>query len=95
MILIEHYKQRNKRVIEFFEDIGRKHLGQTVVVVTHGGVLASIFQHALGLSYQPPQTFRRSNAAYNVLVYKETKWILETWNDVSHLNEIGTMPDMD
>jgi len=90
----ESRAQRNERVVEFFEEIAKKHTGQTVVVVTHGGVLASIFQYSLGISYQPPQTFKRSNASYSLFTFSDSQWIIETWNDVSHLIDIGTMPDM-
>lgn len=44
----ESREQRNKRVIECFEYIVQKHLGQTVVVVTHGGGTCCHFSTRVG-----------------------------------------------
>ena len=50
-----------------FEAIAREHAGQSVVVVTHGGVLATLYRHIHGIPLDVAHPIPIANASYNVL----------------------------
>ena len=65
------------------------HLGQTVVLVTHGGVLDCLYRAATRISLQAPRTWQIGNAGINRLLYSEAGFVLVGWNDVGHLEPGG------
>lgn len=81
----ESAEQRQWRMVGCLDELAACHVGGTVVVVTHGGVLMGFFEYVLGLAHGAGPRFRRPNAAWNVFTKDERDWILETWGDVSHL----------
>lgn len=73
-----------------------RHLGQTIVVVCHGGVLEGAFYHAFGLG--PTSTrvhFVPHNASITQWRYHHPEtgaapyWTLVTYNDAAHLLPVG------
>lgn len=84
----ESARQRTERTVACLEDLAAKHGGQSVLVVTHGGILLGFFEHVLGLASRSTPAFRRPNAALNVFWYDGGSWKLETWGDVSHLESL-------
>lgn len=84
---------KHQRVLACMEGIASRHAGQRVVVVTHGGVLDSMFRHALGLSLDHPRRWVLYNASLNTFLVEEGHWSLGTWGDVSHLARTGTLDD--
>ena len=77
--------QRSERTTRAFTQIAERHSAQTVVAVTHSGVLRGFFELVLAMPPGQGWRFRRDNAAYNAFEYQPSKWTLATWNDVSHL----------
>ena len=80
-----------------FNEIAQRHPGQTVVAVTHGGLVQALFRHVTGVPFDAPRRFALWNAAYNVFVRNsDDGWSLETWGDVSHyppeIRPRGTFP---
>jgi alpha-ribazole phosphatase len=45
----ESFRQLYLRAVEFFDECADRHAGQTVVAVTHAGVIRSLLAHALKL----------------------------------------------
>ena len=86
--------QRRARSVACFEELAVQHAGETIVIVTHGGVLAGIFQHVLGLPFESGRSFKRSNGSLSVFLYRNARLVLETWNDVSHLRDAEALDDM-
>jgi len=77
------------RVQSALHAIVKKHIGQTVVLVVHGGVIQVAFQHFFGYG---DATFRRAYpaAGYTSITHwhlpmNTTKWVLESSNDTHHL----------
>ena len=70
-----------------------RHADDTIVVITHGGFLLGFFEHVLGLPPGNGWRFRRRNASFNVFARTNGYWSLETWNDTSHLESLGSMDD--
>ena len=77
--------QASARMIGCLAGLARRHAGECIVLVTHGGVASALFRHTLGLPPGAPRRFERPNASWNVFRYEEGKWFLKTWGDVSHL----------
>ena len=76
------------RAVAALTDVAAPHPGETIVVVTHGGVLSVFLRHILGLPLEAPRRFARVNASWNVFTVEDGKWMLETWGDTIHLGAI-------
>jgi probable phosphoglycerate mutase len=85
----ESVKQQVARNIAYLNEIGSKHLGETIVVVTHGGVISGLFRHTFSIPFNAPRRFEFTNAGLNIFAYDEGNWFLLTWGDVSHLAPDG------
>jgi len=85
----ESVEQQVARNIAYLNEIGQKHTGETIVVMTHGGVLSGLFRHTFSIPYNAPRRFDFTNAGLNVFVYDDGNWFLQTWGDVSHLVRCG------
>jgi probable phosphoglycerate mutase len=65
------------------------HPGQTVALVTHGGVLDCLYRAATRIGLQAPRTWQIANAGINRLLYSDEGFVLIGWNDVGHLEPAG------
>jgi probable phosphoglycerate mutase len=70
-----------------------RHADETIVAITHGGFLIGFFEHVLGLAPGNAWRFKRQNAAFNVFARTDGAWSLETWNDTSHLDGLGSLDE--
>jgi 2,3-bisphosphoglycerate-dependent phosphoglycerate mutase len=84
-------RQQVARNVAYLTEIAPKHLGETIVVVTHGGVLSGLFRHTFSIPFDAPRRFEFTNAGLNVFNYQQGNWFLQTWGDTSHLCEVGTL----
>ncbi len=64
-----------------------RHPGETVVAVTHGGVLDCAYRVATGLSLTAPREFDLLNASLNRIGWDGGGFRLIGWGDVEHLAE--------
>ncbi len=69
--------------------IAAAHPGQTIAIVTHGGVLDCLYRAATRLSLQAPRSWVLGNAAVNRLLYTPAGFTLIGWNDDGHLESLG------
>jgi probable phosphoglycerate mutase len=85
----ESGQQLIDRVLSAVSDIGIKHPSQTVVLVSHGGVLDVLYREARLLEWHAPREHQMLNAAINRLTTSATPLLLsiERWGDVAHLQE--------
>lgn len=81
----ESMRQQVQRNVDYLDSLAAKHEGETVVVVTHGGVVSGFFRHTLSIPLDAPRRFEFVNACLNVFAQEEGNWLLLTWGDVSHL----------
>jgi probable phosphoglycerate mutase len=91
----ESVRQQVQRNVECLTAIAKNHLGETIVAVTHGGVLSGFLRHTLSIPLGAPRRFDFVNAGLNVFVYDEGDWFLQTWGDISHLGAAGSCEDND
>ena len=81
----ESRRQFHERVRGAFESLATTHSGKTIVIVTHGGVLATFFRHVHAIPLDVAHPIAITNASYNVLQYDGSKWSVVTWSDNAHL----------
>jgi broad specificity phosphatase PhoE len=89
----ESGRQRRERSVRVSTVLADRHEDETIVVITHGGFLLGLFEHVLDLAPGNGWRFKRHNGSYNVFVRTHGHWSLETWNDTSHLEALGSMDD--
>lgn len=77
--------QQVERNVAFLDSLAVRHAGETIVVVTHGGVVSGFFRHTLAIPLDAPRRFEFVNAGLNVFAHEDGNWLLLTWGDVSHL----------
>ncbi len=83
------------RVLATLRGLAERHAGQTVAVVTHGGVLDMVYRSALGLSLSGPRVSDIPNAGINrVRLQGEAIEILD-WADTRHLADLPPQPVYD
>lgn len=70
------------------DDMVRHHAGQTLLAVTHGGVLDIIYRRATGRSLEAPRDFTIPNAALNWFDIDAHGWHLVKWADRHHLDRV-------
>jgi len=81
----ESRRQFHARVVSAMDSIAQAHDGRTIVVVTHGGVLATFFRHVHSIPLDVAHPIAITNASYNVLTHDGSRWSVETWSDNAHL----------
>jgi 2,3-bisphosphoglycerate-dependent phosphoglycerate mutase len=83
----ESLKAFADRVLAATREIALRHLGQTVLCVTHGGVLGMHYRAAKGLAVNSKRDFPILNASVNEFrIYREARQLeIIRWGDVSHL----------
>ena len=82
----ESLLQHRQRVQICLENIAAKHAGESVLIVTHGGVLDIIYRLATGLDMSAPRDFGIPNAALNWINFRQGEWQLLQWADQAHLH---------
>lgn len=73
------------RVLPGLAALAERHVGQSVLAFTHGGVLDVVYRAATGRSIDAPRDFSLANAALNWLDYRNGSWHLLAWADCGHL----------
>ena len=89
----ESFRQFSKRCVSVIEDFSDRHVGQSLLVVTHGGVLGAIFRHVIGLSLNSPRRYALLNCSVNVIEKKDGDWNLLHWGDVNHIDQDMALDD--
>ena len=81
----ESQKHRLERSVRVMNRLADAHPEETIVVVSHGGILRGFFEYVLGLKPGNEDRFTRRNATFNSFAKDEGGWRLEVWGDTSHL----------
>lgn len=89
----ESTRQFAARVLACIDDLVRRHPGETVVVVAHGGVLDQLYRRAAGLPISGPRAFTLRNTSVNRLEVAGDRWSLGEWGDVRHLDATLALDD--
>ena len=81
----ESVRQFSKRIRDYFKALAQKHMGETILVVAHGGVLNQLFKFVINIPLDAPRNYTLLNASINIFTYADEAWRLKTWGDVSHI----------
>ncbi len=76
-----------ERVTTTVTALAAQHLGQQIVMVTHGGVLDMLYRAATRLDLQAPRSWTLGNAAINRLLWTPEGFSLVGWSDGHHLEQ--------
>jgi probable phosphoglycerate mutase len=83
------------RVIESVQRLAAAHPDQTVVIVTHGGVLDMIYRTARSLGLNGPRQSEIPNAGVNRIRVREGAFDILDWADTRHLADLPPQPVYD
>jgi 2,3-bisphosphoglycerate-dependent phosphoglycerate mutase len=85
----ESYVAARVRVLQCLEEIARDHQGQTVAVITHGGVLDIVYRAAFGIPWETPRSHLLPNASINRVLARHPGPALtvSSWAERSHLDD--------
>jgi probable phosphoglycerate mutase len=81
--LIEFYA----RSVATTTRLAAAHPGQTVMIVTHGGVLDCLYRAASRIALGAPRSWQIGNASINRLLYTPQGFTLIGWSDDHHLED--------
>ncbi len=84
----ESTQQLLDRSLEFIEDIRVRHSGQSVVIVTHGGVVRVLLKHILGIPLDTPTNFHIKNTGIFEIIWNGN-WEVSQMGKVSHLEKLN------
>ena len=83
------------RVLAAVRALARRHAGQTLAVVTHGGVLDMVYRSALGLPVSGPRVSEIPNAGINRVRLRGEAIEIVDWADTRHLADLPPQPVYD
>lgn len=75
----------HERCVGTLMQLAQRHLGQTIVVVAHGGVLDCFYRAANGIGLTAPRSWTIGNATINRLLYSPDGLTMVGWADDGHL----------
>jgi probable phosphoglycerate mutase len=76
------------RVERAVNEIAARHLGQQIVLVSHGGVMDMLYRLATQQPVNAPRTWALGNAAINRLLWTPYGLTLVGWADTRHLDGV-------
>lgn len=74
------------RCIDAVTALVRAHAGQTIAVITHGGVIDCLYRAATHVDLQTQRSWPLGNASINRLLYTGDGLTLVDWSDTRHLD---------
>jgi 2,3-bisphosphoglycerate-dependent phosphoglycerate mutase len=86
----ESPKAFSARVVSALTEIATKNEGRRIVVVTHGGVVGMLYRYVMRIALDERREYALHNASINRFRFVESRWFLDVWGDVSHLEGVGT-----
>lgn len=81
-----------QRVPAIYQKLVENHPGETLLTVTHGGVISNLLAQWLGEGPQDWREWEPTNCAISILDREDGVWNARLINDTSHLKEIGYLP---
>lgn len=79
-----------ERVVPAVHAIARRHAGEQIMLVTHGGVIDVLYRAASGMDLSAKRSWDLTNTAINRLLWTAQGLSLVGWGDVRHLEGVLT-----
>ena len=67
--------------------LAARHPGQTIALVSHGGVMDCLYRAATHVALDAPRSWQLGNAAINRLLYTPQGFTLVGWSDTHHVDD--------
>lgn len=90
----ESFNELRSRAMEFLHSLSVKFKDKEIAIVSHGGMIKMMTAIAVTGNELTPQVFWNfwhnlwiKNTGITVLEFRNSKWTLVTWNDMSHFGE--------
>lgn len=77
------------RVKPVLSHIAQRHIGEQIMLVTHGGVIDVIYRFASGMDLSAKRTWELTNTAVNRLLWTRQGLTLVAWGDARHLDDVA------
>jgi probable phosphoglycerate mutase len=81
----ESLRAFNERSLATVRAIAERHVGEQVLVFTHGGVLEMVYRHARAVGLASARDFGIPNCGVNWVEISARGWDVQCWADVGHL----------
>lgn len=88
----ETLRALHARVESLLRALARRHRGERVAAVTHGGVLDCAYRIATGLAIEAPRRHELLNASVNRVAFDGESFRLLSWAEVGHLQAADDDP---
>ena len=85
----ESIAQLAQRVQKALEKIRMQYLGQTILVVSHGGTLDMMYRLASNQALDAERAISVPNASLNWISHDGSSWKVDRWADTSHLDTLA------
>ena len=83
----ETLNQFYERSVATATRLAERHPGQTIALVSHGGVMDCLYRAASRIALDAPRSWQLGNAAINRLLYTPQGFTLVGWSDTYHLDD--------
>ncbi len=83
----ESLQQLAARITATLTDLALAHPAQSILVVSHGGILDIAHRLATGKPLAAQRDFTISNAALNWIAFESGSWCLLAWDEKAHLDK--------
>lgn len=91
----ERASDLRRRAVAEIERLAQIHPGQTLALVSHGGVVRTLLEHVLERSQQPGRLRGPiGNTSLSIVVRTPGGWDIATVNDMAHLEGAAHAPDL-
>ncbi len=84
----ESLAEFHDRAAEVALALARRHPGERIALVTHGGVMDALYREATGMTLEAPRQHELLNCSVNRLRSDSRGLTLLQWGDVSHLEDL-------
>jgi broad specificity phosphatase PhoE len=81
----ESQLQTQQRMVAQIHTFLEKHMGETLVCVSHGKAIDLLARHMLGLDVMQPPAYRIMNTSVTIFDFQDGTWEVVTLNEVRHL----------
>jgi alpha-ribazole phosphatase len=85
----ECFQDLTDRAEKFIEIVGKYGEDESILAVSHGGMIRTLICRLLGLELSYWSSFRIDNASLTIIDIYSRRTIISLLNDTSHLREIG------
>ncbi len=94
---VEHEEEADvyRRAIDVMGGIAQKHIGEKILVISHGGLINRFMKYIKAQSGQTEPTYQKIRMAINRLKYENDRWFFLEINDIAHLPKMDVKRILD